>query len=99
MAASTQFCSRRAPRRWPRDVLPCVYISVVISKEEAHCELITVPGPARSAEIEFLKTGVLPHPTDQQFVTIYAPGSVRGPISDPYDVPTGPSAGDMSGIE
>ena len=68
-------------------------------QERGSCELILVPGPARSAEIEFLKTGVLPHPADQQFVTIYAPGSVRGPVADPYNVPTGPDAGDVSGIQ
>ncbi|KAJ7692912.1 hypothetical protein B0H17DRAFT_933686 [Mycena rosella] len=54
-----------------------------------------VPGPARSAFIDFLATGNLPAATNQTFATIYEPGSKRAPIPDPYSVPTGPEAGDM----
>ncbi|KAJ6530552.1 hypothetical protein B0H19DRAFT_1191439 [Mycena capillaripes] len=54
-----------------------------------------VPGPARSAFINFLATGNLPKPTDQIFATIYEPGSQRDPIPDPYAVPVGVGAGDM----
>ncbi|KAJ7599803.1 hypothetical protein C8J56DRAFT_908924 [Mycena floridula] len=54
-----------------------------------------IPGPARSAFIEFLATGNLPSATNETFVTIYEPGSQRDPIPDPYSVPVGPDAGDM----
>lgn len=56
---------------------------------------LLVPGPARSLEIEFLNTGVFPKSINQTFVTVYAPGSVRAPVSDPYLVPVGPLAGDI----
>ena len=55
-----------------------------------------VPGPAQTAMIEFLTTGKLPLATNQTLVTIYSPGSVRGPIADPYTALIGPLAGDMS---
>ncbi|KAF7359620.1 Alpha/beta-hydrolase [Mycena venus] len=54
-----------------------------------------VPGPARSAFINFLATGSLPAATNQTFATIYEPGSQRNPIPDPYLVPVGIEAGDM----
>ncbi|KAJ7760182.1 hypothetical protein B0H14DRAFT_2973895 [Mycena olivaceomarginata] len=54
-----------------------------------------VPGPARSAFIDFLATGNLPAATNQTFATIYEPGSQRDPIPDPYSVPVGVEAGDM----
>ncbi|KAJ7121509.1 hypothetical protein C8R44DRAFT_786373 [Mycena epipterygia] len=54
-----------------------------------------VPGPARSAFIDFLATGNLPAATNQTFATIYEPGSKRDPIPDPYSVPVGVAAGDM----
>jgi hypothetical protein len=55
-----------------------------------------VPGPARTAEFEFLATGKFPQPKNDTFVTIYNPGSNRGPIADPYTAPIGLSAGDMN---
>lgn len=57
--------------------------------------LPTVPGPARSAFVNFLATGNLPAATNQTFATIYEPGSQRDPIPDPYSVPVGVEAGDM----
>lgn len=57
----------------------------------------SVPGPASSAEIQFLATGILPNATNQTFISIYTPGSQRDPIADPYSVPVGAEAGDMSG--
>lgn len=60
----------------------------------------SVPDQA-STEItkEFLNTGILPQTQDSGFVTVYAPGTTRKPIADPYGVPTGPLAGDIdSGV-
>ncbi|KAF7976223.1 hypothetical protein HWV62_7242 [Athelia sp. TMB] len=54
-----------------------------------------VPGPARSAEIEFLKTGILPKAANEEFMTIYPPGHARGPVANPYTVLTGIEAGDF----
>ncbi|KIW91189.1 uncharacterized protein Z519_08084 [Cladophialophora bantiana CBS 173.52] len=50
-----------------------------------------------SAEIEngFLRTGVLPRKSNDSSVTVYAPPMKRGPIADPYSVPTGFWAGDV----
>jgi hypothetical protein len=56
----------------------------------------SVPGPAQTAEFDFIMTGNLPEATNQTLVTIYSPHSERGPIEDPYLAPIGPSAGDMS---
>ena len=48
---------------------------------------------------EFLNTGRLPEAQNSTFVTVYTPGMVRGPIEDPYLVPTGAEAGDIdSGV-
>ncbi|KIM77254.1 hypothetical protein PILCRDRAFT_12233 [Piloderma croceum F 1598] len=46
-----------------------------------------VPGPARSAFIDFLVTGELPRAVNQTFATIYEPRSKRDPVPDPYAVP------------
>ncbi|EXJ71403.1 uncharacterized protein A1O5_05210 [Cladophialophora psammophila CBS 110553] len=50
-----------------------------------------------STEIEnaFLRTGVLPRQSNDSSVTVYAPPMKRGPIADPYNVPTGFLAGDV----
>jgi hypothetical protein len=53
-----------------------------------------VPGPARSAFIDFLASGKFPTATNETLVTIYEPGSTRDPIPDEYSVPIGAEAGD-----
>jgi len=53
-------------------------------------------GPARTAEFNFLATGNWPKMTNDTLVSVYEPGSNRGPISDPYTAPNGPLAGDGS---
>jgi len=55
-----------------------------------------VPGPARTAEIDFLATGQFPNATNQTLVTIYGPGSKKVPIPDPYTAPIGSLAGDFT---
>jgi hypothetical protein len=55
-----------------------------------------VPGPARTAEIDFLTTGQFPNATNQTLVTIYGPGSKKVPIPDPYTAPIGSLAGDFT---
>ncbi|MCJ1309048.1 hypothetical protein MMC25_002703 [Agyrium rufum] len=51
---------------------------------------------AASTEItkEFLRTGIMPKARSDKLVTIYEPGTQRGPIPDPYSVITGYIAGD-----
>jgi hypothetical protein len=51
--------------------------------------------PSTKITKDFLLTGVLPTARNSSQVTVYTPGMKRGPISDPYDVPTGPEAGDV----
>ncbi|KAL6241664.1 hypothetical protein RBB50_011446 [Rhinocladiella similis] len=50
-----------------------------------------------STEIEksFLRTGTLPRQSIDSSLTVYAPSMKRGPIADPYSVPTGFWAGDV----
>ncbi|KAJ7628778.1 hypothetical protein FB45DRAFT_1059477 [Roridomyces roridus] len=64
---------------------------------------IDLTGPAGSAAAlsrNFLRTGSMPSPQDNtQVVTVIPPGGTRPPVPDPYDVPTGAVAGDVSVIE
>jgi len=48
---------------------------------------------------DFLSTGVLPSAMNGSQVSVYHPGMRRGPIPDPYDVPTGFIAGDVDSAE
>jgi len=80
---SGTFWSQQAPKS-----------TLVVRHGDDHGTLF-VPGPARTAEMNFLTTGNFPEATNQTFVTIYPPGSARGPVSDPYAVPVGPLAGDV----
>jgi hypothetical protein len=74
--------------------LSLVNMSINIAKPIL-MSFFAVPGPARTAEIDFLVTGNIPKATNQTLVTIYPPHSKRGPIADPYTVPIGPLAGDF----
>ncbi|KZP21575.1 alpha/beta-hydrolase [Athelia psychrophila] len=56
---------------------------------------VTVPGASKNIEFEFIRTGVFPKAQNETYVTVYEPGSVRAPVSNPYDVPVGPAAGDI----
>lgn len=44
---------------------------------------------------DYLNTGKLPLAQNSTFVTVYTPGMKRGPVVDPYLVPTGAQAGDV----
>jgi len=69
--------------------------TLIVRHGDSHGTFI-VPGPARTAEIDFLATGRFPNATNQTLVTIYGPGSKKVPILDPYTAPIGPSAGDFT---
>jgi hypothetical protein len=61
-----------------------------------------VTGPAGAAADlarSFLTTGIMPKAQSNAEVTVVSPGGVRGPVPNPYDVPTGAVAGDVSTIE
>jgi len=45
--------------------------------------------------MNFLNSGSLPDAQDSRLVSVYTPGMIRKPISDPYQVPTGAIAGDV----
>ena len=47
-------------------------------------------------EKAFLRTGVLPPVQNGTNITVYHPGMRNVAIRDPYDVPTGFSAGDCA---
>ncbi|EIM92815.1 uncharacterized protein STEHIDRAFT_165026 [Stereum hirsutum FP-91666 SS1] len=57
---------------------------------------ISVPGPARDAEIEFLTTGSVSPSSNESLATVNYPGDVRAAIPDPYAVPPGTVAGDVN---
>lgn len=42
----------------------------------------------------YLNTGKLPAARKEKLVSVYTAGQQRGPIPDPYQVPTGAEAGD-----
>lgn len=44
--------------------------------------------------IQYLTTGALPEPTNQTLVSVYASGTPRDAIADPYTAPLGEAAGD-----
>lgn len=50
---------------------------------------------AVQVEKEFLRTGNFPLQVNHSSVTLYLPGQSRDPVSDPYSVETGYSAGDI----
>ncbi|KAJ7255668.1 hypothetical protein C8J57DRAFT_1075388, partial [Mycena rebaudengoi] len=63
---------------------------------------IDVAAPANAAQIvfsDFIRTGIMPSTRNDSLITIVPPGGTRAPVSDPYDVPTGALAGDISAIE
>ncbi|KAJ7491237.1 Alpha/Beta hydrolase protein [Mycena latifolia] len=75
--------------------------TLVIRHGDDHTS-ISLTGPAGAAAAltkEFLNTGVMPGAQDDAQVTVISPGGTRGPVPDPYDVPTGAVAGDVSTIE
>ncbi|KAJ7635312.1 hypothetical protein FB45DRAFT_865844 [Roridomyces roridus] len=64
--------------------------------------LLLVPPPitpVQSIEVDFIRTGILPGTSANAQVTVYTPGSTRGPIPGAYDVPTGSFAEDTSSME
>ncbi|EGN95189.1 hypothetical protein SERLA73DRAFT_162724 [Serpula lacrymans var. lacrymans S7.3] len=69
---------------------------LVVRHGDDHGTLQVPNQPAAAMEVSFLATGVLPNVTDEELVTVYTPGSTRGPIPDPYSVPVGPLAGETS---
>lgn len=82
-----------------------VRFTVIISSHTAPCRVVhrhsqltrcAVPGPARSAEIEFLTTGNVSASSNETLATIYYPGDVRAALPDPYSVLLGPLAGDVN---
>ncbi|KAI1617240.1 hypothetical protein EDD36DRAFT_484980 [Exophiala viscosa] len=55
--------------------------------------------PTAAIMRNFLSTGSLPAAMNGTQISIYHPGMHRGPIPDPYDVPTGLVAGDIDSAE
>ncbi len=80
--------TRRRSRLIPSFVLPLTLLFLATNEWDA------VPDqPSTKITKAFLNTGILPGAQDSELVTVYPPGMKRGPISDPYQVPTGAPAG------
>ncbi|KAJ7132947.1 hypothetical protein C8R46DRAFT_1362393 [Mycena filopes] len=76
--------------------------SLVIRHGDDHTSIDfsgTPAGAAADLAKSFLKTGVMPGAQSDERVTVIAPGGTRGPVPDPYEVPTGVRAGDVSTVE
>jgi len=72
---------------------------ILLSHSPADQFILVVDQPSTKITKEFLNTGGLPKAQNSTLVTVYTPGMVRGPIEDPYLVPTGAEVGDIdSGV-
>ena len=69
---------------------------LVVRHGDDHTTFSLVDQPAKIIEDEFLRTGVLPAARSDDRVSVYTPGMKRGPIPDPYSVPTGEVVGDVN---
>ena len=77
-------------------------LSVILSRTLILTNLFFLTEPKLSAAAiikDFLRTGILPPAQDNSTLSIYHHGMQRGPIPDPYDVPTGFIAGDIDSAE
>ncbi|KAJ7913856.1 hypothetical protein B0H13DRAFT_2270961 [Mycena leptocephala] len=75
--------------------------SLVIRHGDDHTSIDFTGPPGAAADLarNFIKTGVMPTAEDNAQITVISPGGTRGPVPDPYDVPTGLVAGDVSIVE
>lgn len=69
---------------------------MVLRKISHSSSCLAVFGPARDAEIAFLANGTYPKASNSSFLTVYPPGAGLRPMADPYEVPLGLTAGDVS---
>ncbi|KAH8798718.1 Alpha/Beta hydrolase protein [Flagelloscypha sp. PMI_526] len=60
---------------------------------------IFVPGPARDAIFEYIRTGRVSPSSNETLATVYPPGTTRGAIPDPYSVGYGTEYGDDGVLE
>ncbi|KAJ7635348.1 hypothetical protein FB45DRAFT_911320 [Roridomyces roridus] len=74
---------------------------LVVRHGDDHTSILFPPPitPVQSIAVDFIRTGVLLGASSNEQVTVYPPGSTRGPIPGAYDVPTGSVAEDTSSIE
>ncbi|KAJ7631580.1 hypothetical protein DFH06DRAFT_1479849 [Mycena polygramma] len=88
----TTFAWQRAPKS-----------TLVIRHGDDHTSIFNTPPAAIAGDLArtFLRTGVMPSPQSNAQVTVLGPeaAGVRAPVPDPYDVPTGAVAGDVSSVE
>ncbi|KAJ7291950.1 hypothetical protein C8J57DRAFT_221754 [Mycena rebaudengoi] len=74
--------------------------TLVVCHGDNHCSIDVAP-PANAVQgimAQFIRTGVMPGPCDDGFITIVPPGTCT-PVPGAYDVPTGAIVGDISGIQ
>ncbi|KAK7036061.1 Alpha/Beta hydrolase protein [Favolaschia claudopus] len=73
--------------------------TLVVRHGDDHVSIDLPNVATHQLQIDFLRTGVFPTTRNDAQVTVITPGGKRGVISDPYQVPLGTVAGDMSTIE
>ncbi|KUJ13789.1 uncharacterized protein LY89DRAFT_590287 [Mollisia scopiformis] len=69
--------------------------ALAVRHGDDHVSILLTNQASSNITKAFLNTGILPEAQDSEFVTVYIPGMVRKPISNPYQVPTGALAGDI----
>ncbi|KAH8813874.1 hypothetical protein DL96DRAFT_1821095 [Flagelloscypha sp. PMI_526] len=72
--------------------------TLVVRHGDSH-GTIYVPGPARDAIVQYLRTGKVSPSSDEKLATIYPPGKTRNDktqIPDPYSIGFGPEQGDAN---
>ncbi|KAF7359014.1 hypothetical protein MSAN_01242100 [Mycena sanguinolenta] len=74
--------------------------TLVIRHGDDHVSIDLPTTASHPIEVDFIRTGVFPAARDDALVTIIPPGGKRSTVPpDPYSVPVGAVAGDMSTIE
>ncbi|OAL39580.1 hypothetical protein AYO20_00977 [Fonsecaea nubica] len=85
-----------APTEWTTMTMPDIPNGHLVVRHGDDHVSFNLPAESSTAIAKrFLRTGVLPGHSNNTFVTVYASPVKRGPIADPYSVPTGFQAGDV----
>ncbi|KAJ9615006.1 hypothetical protein H2200_001080 [Cladophialophora chaetospira] len=85
-----------SPTEWARSEWKKYPQGALISRHgDDHVSWILPHQPATKIAKTFLRTGKLPAPRNETQVAVYRPGMKLAPIPNPYNVGTGPIAGDI----
>ncbi|KAH0846036.1 alpha/beta-hydrolase [Fonsecaea pedrosoi] len=85
-----------APTEWTTLTMPDIPNGHLVVRHGDDHVSFNLPAQSSTAIAKrFLRTGILPGHSNNTFVTVYASPVKRGPIADPYSVPTGFQDGDV----